>query len=71
MATATTITTGGTLSGAYPPPTTTNLRGATPCYDCHSATVGQHHTPPTTGEQSRGCKTLSVQWKNRGSECVY
>jgi len=39
---------------------TTNLRGATPHDDRHPTAVGQHHAPPITREQSRGCKISSL-----------
>jgi len=70
--TITTTTRGGTLLGTHSPPTTTtNPQGTTPCNSCHPAVAGQHHAPLTVGELSKGCKTSSVQWKDREGKHVH
>jgi len=60
-----TTTTRGTFSSAHP------SRGATPCHDHNPATAGQYHAPSVTREQSRGCKTSSLQWKNGRGEHIH
>jgi len=58
----TTIAIEETPLGIHPLP---NQRGATPYHDCNPVAVGQYHAPSAIGEQSRDCKTSSIQWKDR------
>jgi len=60
VSSATTTTTRGSISGVRPSPTTTNLRGTTPCHDRHPAAASEHNAPPPTGELSQGHKASNL-----------
>jgi len=63
----TTTATGGMLFGICLPP---NQREVPLHYDYDPTIAGQHHAPSAIGEQSRGCKTSSFQWKDGRGKCI-